>query len=217
MEITDLQALGLRAPATQSTEESAEDTFLTLMLAQLQNQDPMEPMENGDFLSQLAQFETAAGIDEMQQSFVQLGEAIFGGQSLQAASLIDRSVMVDANVAVLPEDGELVGAVQLPASSSNVFVEIHDPSGQLVHTMELGSQSSGETLFSWDGLLADGTTATPGSYTVSARAETEGALQAVSTTISSEVQSVLFDGAGGIVLSLANGMQVPFHQVQQIS
>ncbi len=217
MEIAELQALGLGAPSTQSTDESAEDTFLTLMLAQLQNQDPMQPMENGDFLSQLAQFETAAGIDEMQQSFVQLGEAIFGGQSLQAASMIDRSVMVDANVAVLPEGGELVGAVQLPTSSSNVFVEIHDPSGQLVHTMELGTQTSGETLFSWDGQLDDGTTAPPGSYTVSARAEAEGALNAVSTSISSEVQSVLFDGAGGIILSLANGMQVPFNQVQQIS
>src|SRR5690625_1502858 len=82
--------------------EIGQEDFLKLMVTQLQNQDPFSPMENGEFLAQIAQFTTATGIQELQQSFERFSSNIKTEQALQAASLVGRNVVVESDVGQLP-------------------------------------------------------------------------------------------------------------------
>jgi len=213
--ITDFSALGLGAPPTQTTGASSQDTFLTLMLTQLQNQDPMQPLESGEFLSQLAAFETAAGVDGLQTSVAQLNQSLYTSQALQASSLIGHEVLTSGSTATLGADGSISGFVQLPQSASPVEVQVKDASGAVVRTIELGSQAAGRVSFEWDGNDASGNRLPPGDYTLTCDITVDGATQAAEVLMSADVQSVTLSGYD-ILLNLAGGSQIPFSQVSEI-
>ena len=213
--ITDLSGLGLPSPATQVTGATSQDTFLTLMLTQLQNQDPMQPLESGEFLSQLAAFETAAGVDGLQTSVGQLNQSLYTSQALQASTLIGHNVLTDGSTATLRSEGSIEGYVHLPASASPVEVQIKDSSGVVVRTIDLGSQAAGRVPFEWDGTDASGNRVAPGDYTISCDIVVNGASQAADISTSAAVQSVTLSGAD-ILLNLAGGSQIPFSQVTEI-
>ena len=94
------------------------------MIAQFRNQDPFEPMDNGDFLGQLAQFGTVNGIEQLNSSFYDLSESIFSEQALQAANLVGHSVLARTDTAYLEGGGVLAGAIELASSASNVQIDI---------------------------------------------------------------------------------------------
>ncbi len=213
--ITDLSGLGLPAPSTQLTGATSQDTFLTLMLTQLQNQDPMQPLESGEFLSQLAAFETAAGVDGLQSSVGQLNQSFYTSQALQAATLIGHDVLTDGSTATLASEGSISGYVELPASASPVEVQIKDSSGAVVRTIDLGSQGAGRVTFEWDGTDASGDRMPAGDYTLSCDIVIDGATQAARISTSAAVQSVTLSGSD-IMLNLAGGSQIPFSQVTEI-
>jgi flagellar basal-body rod modification protein FlgD len=213
--IPDLSALGFTAPATQVTGQSSQDTFLTLMLTQMQNQDPMQPLQSGEFLSQLAAFETAAGVDGLQTSVTQLGQSMYTSQALQASSLIGHDVLTDGSIATLGAEGDLSGFIQLPQSASPVEVEVKDASGALVRRIDLGSQGAGRVAFEWDGTDEKGARVPPGQYTFSCNIPVDGGTQAATVLTAASVQSVTLDGYD-ILLNLASGTQVPFSQVNEI-
>ena len=213
--ITDFSALGLGVPPKQTTGASSEDTFLTLMLTQLQNQDPMQPLESGEFLSQLAAFETAAGVDGLQTSVAQLNQSLYTSQALQASSLIGHEVLTSGSTATLGADGSISGFVQLPQSASPVEVQVKDASGAVVRTIELGSQAAGRVSFEWDGNDASGNRLPPGDYTLTCDITVDGATQAAEVLMSADVQSVTLSGYD-ILLNLAGGSQIPFSQVSEI-
>ena len=213
--INDLSALGLAPPPTQITSESSQDTFLTLMLTQLQNQDPMQPLESGEFLSQLAAFETAAGVSGLQTSVAELNQSLYTSQALQASSLIGHEVLTGGSTATLGAEGSVSGFVQLPQSASPVEIEVKDASGAVVRKIDLGSQSAGRVAFEWDGNDADGNRLPPGDYTLACNIVVDGAPQAAQVLMSAEVQSVTLSGYD-ILLNLAGGSQIPFGQVNEI-
>jgi flagellar basal-body rod modification protein FlgD len=185
------------------------------MLTQLQNQDPMQPLESGEFLSQLAAFETAAGVDGLQTSVAQLNTSLYTSQALQASSLIGHEVLTDGSTATLGTEGSISGFVQLPQSASPVEVEVKDASGAVVRTIDLGSQAAGRVSFEWDGNDASGDRLPPGDYTLSCNIDVGGAEQAAQVLMSADVQSVTLSGYD-ILLNLANGSQIPFGQVSEI-
>jgi flagellar basal-body rod modification protein FlgD len=213
--ITDLSGLGLPGPASQVTGATSQDTFLTLMLTQLQNQDPMQPLESGEFLSQLAAFETAAGVDGLQTSVGQLNQSFYTSQALQAATLIGHDVLTDGSTATLPAEGSISGYVNLPASASPVEVQVKNSSGAVVRTIDLGSQAAGRVAFEWDGTDAAGTRMPAGDYTLACDIVVDGASQAAQISTSAAVQSVTLSGTD-IMLNLAGGSQIPFGQVTEI-
>jgi flagellar basal-body rod modification protein FlgD len=212
---SDLSGIGIGAPSQQLTGTGSQDTFMTLMLTQLQNQDPLKPLESGEFLSQLAAFETAAGVTELQSSLAQLNASMYENQALQAASLLGHDVLTEASTVTLGTEGSVEGFVRLPSSASPVRVEVHDASGELVRTIDLGSQPAGRTAFTWDGLDATGARLPPGEYTLSCDISVDGTTQAVSVLMAAEVESVMLDGYD-ILLNLADGSQIPFSQVTEI-
>jgi flagellar basal-body rod modification protein FlgD len=179
--------LALQQPATR--QSLGQEDFLRLMTAQLQNQDPFKPMENGEFLGQMAQFSTVSGIQELQTSFATLASSLSANQTLQAATLVGRSVLVPSSSGWLSEGEELRGAAFAP-SSGQVMVDIVDASGQTVRSLDLGTQPAGLASFSWDGLDDGGEAAAEGAYTLRARLVQGSSQTALETLAAGRVQSV---------------------------
>jgi flagellar basal-body rod modification protein FlgD len=213
--ISDLSALGMTPPTTQTSGTTSQDTFLTLMMTQLQNQDPMQPLQSGEFLSQLAAFETAAGVDGIQSSVGQLNQSLYTSQALQAASLLGHNVLTDGSTVTLGDTNSVSGFVDLTESASPVEVQVKDASGAVVRTLDLGSQAAGRASFEWDGTDTAGNRLPPGQYTLSCDVSVNGATEAATVLTSAAVQSVTLDGAD-ILLNLAGGSQIPFSQVTEI-
>jgi len=193
--------------------------FLTLMLAQLKNQDPTSPVDSNQFLNQLASLSTVQGITQLNTSFGSLSSSLVSSQALQASSLLGHQALVSSKTANLAANGSVSGAVDVPQTTSLAVVNISDGSGALVRQINLGAQSTGLANFSWDGKLQDGSQAPAGQYTLSAQfaGATSGAT-AAATYVNGVVQSVTM-GAGqtGLTLNVSGLGSVPFSGVKQIS
>ena len=126
-----------------------QEDFLKLMTAQLQNQDPFAPMDNGDFIAQMAQFSTVTGITEINNNLTNLGSKLEPNRVATAAQFLGHSVLVPGQVASPDDKGEIHGVVDLPGYSNDVGLTFTSTSGEIVHTMNLGSNEKGLVGFSW--------------------------------------------------------------------
>lgn len=218
-DVAVFQELGLMPTAqagARKTELGQED-FLHLMTTQLKNQDPFKPMENGEFMGQLAQFGTVSGIEEVRAELQNLSGSLVSNQALQAAAMLGRQVLVPGNQAVLGADGTVSGAVELTNSVSNLNIGIYDLSGQLIRNVSLGNQSPGMVTFNWDGLATDGSAVPPGRYAIRAEAISGGINEAYDVMLSDTVQSVSLPAAGQpLTLELAALGDVSFTDIRQI-
>lgn len=213
-----LDNLGL-SRKTANNEKNSElgaDAFMKLMLTQMQNQDPLSPMENGDFLAQIAQFSTVSGVKELNSSFAQLSVAMQSNQALQASTLVGRTVLVPSGKAVLNTGADVAGTVFTPVSSINVSVGVYDEAGQLVKTIRLGEQPAGDIEFTWDGTKEDGTVAPAGTYELKAEAAYGEETQALETFVYDQVHSVDLGYGQGIRVNLAELGTANFGDVIQI-
>lgn len=197
-------------------ESLGQAEFLKLMTTQLQNQDPMKPMENGDFLAQIAQFSTVQGIGDLNSNFSALSDSLVSSQALQATNLVGHQVLAPTGVAALKTGGSISGTVELPSASGEVVVNVLDQSGQVVRRLELGSQAAGSVEFQWDGLKNDGQYAGEGNYFLSAEASIDGQFETVDTLLVSEVRSVTLSNSGGLLLDLDGIGALDFSEVRQI-
>lgn len=208
---------GPNAPARSAPRLGQED-FFKLLITQLRNQDPLRPLASGEFLSQIAQFSTVAGIQDLQRSFVQLAGSLYSNQALQASALVGRTVYVPGPEVALADDGSGVsGRIELAASATGLSVGIYDSAGQLVRRLALGPQPAGTIAFHWDGLTEAGTPAAAGRYRIKAEALIAGQSVAVDSLVAARVESVTLARAGQeITLNLAGLGPVDFAQVRQI-
>jgi len=166
----------------KSTAEEMQDRFLTLLMAQIRSQDPLNPMENAEFTSQLAQMNTVNGIEKLNSTLSTLLSGYNEAQAMQAAVMIGKNVMVPGNIlplAAMPEGDDAVrqsslGGLILAGSADEVTVTIKDASGKTVQTQSLGAQSAGSLYFAWDGKDADGNDVDAGNYTFSVEAKIGG-------------------------------------------
>lgn len=217
--IDAIQQLGLNAAEVISPkkQELGQDQFLKLMTAQLTHQDPTKPMENGDFLGQMAQFSTVEGIGDLQQSFQAFASSMTSSQALEASGLVGRSVAIPSEQGVLSLNEPLSGSLQLDKATDHAVVNIIDQNGEIMKTLDLGNQSAGVTHFQWDGMRNDGSYATPGVYTIEAQATIDGENTAVKTLVSATVESVdLGNAQRGVILNLGQLGRVEFSQVKQV-
>jgi flagellar basal-body rod modification protein FlgD len=206
------------ANAASATTLGGTD-FLTLMLAQLKNQDPTSPVDSNTFLSQLASLSEVQGITQLNTQFTAMSNSLVSGQALQASSLLGHQALVSSSTATLAANGATVtGAVNVPQTSSSVTLDISNSSGVLVQQLDLGAQSAGMADFTWNGKQGDGSQAPAGEYTLAANVAGVGSGTAVGTYVNGTVQSVTM-GAGttGLTLNVSGLGSVPFANVQQIS
>jgi flagellar basal-body rod modification protein FlgD len=222
MDMNPYSSIGLAT--SQSVAEQAknnrkslgQDEFLKLMTTQLRNQDPMEPMDNGEFLAQIAQFGTVNGVNELLGSFQNLSASLQSSQALQASNLIGRRVLVEHDEGYLPVNGVMQGAAQV-TNTADVAVNIYDMSGQVVNRINLGQQSPGLVAFSWDGSTLSGGPAAPGRYRVEIEATRFGETEALSPMVVSNVTSLTLGGIGReMQVELEHLGQFNFSQVNQI-
>ncbi len=215
--ILDIYGVDQTQQDEASRNEMGQEEFFELMVTQLQNQDPLNPADSNEFFSQVAQFSTVTGIQDMQASFEQMAETLQSSQALQASTLVGRDVLISGSDGLLATDGELSGAVDLAESTTDLALNFYDSTGQLVRQLSLGSQQSGLVEFTWDGLDDNGERALAGAYSVGASIVVDGSTYAADTLIANRVDSVtLGGGAAGMQLNLSTGGSVDLSQVKQI-
>jgi flagellar basal-body rod modification protein FlgD len=214
----DLASLQLASSATsKAKKELGQEDFLALMIQQLKNQDPLKPMENGEFIGQMAQFSTVSGIAEMSKSIAGLTDAFNSGQALQAASMVGRTVLTEASSGMFSGTKPLSGAVELPYGTSSAVVRVYSNAGELVRELPLGTQQAGLSNFTWDGTMANGQPAPAGRYKVTAGIENPAGDTALTTYLASKVESVTLAGDGsGSQIRTDSGATVRLSQVKAV-
>ncbi|MFA7505389.1 MAG: flagellar hook capping FlgD N-terminal domain-containing protein [Burkholderiaceae bacterium] len=198
--------------------ENSEDKFLTLLVAQMRNQDPLNPLDNAQVTSQLAQINTVRGIEKLNTSMGTLVDRLGAQGALDAAGLIDREVLAEGDAMTIGEEGEpssLAAAFELPAAAADVSLQVFDEAGLVVADMPLGGMPAGVHPFEWDGRDADGEALDPGTYyfQVSAMNE-EGQVNAVPLA-PSRVVGVTRNGSS-FDLELASGLLVDRDSVRGV-
>lgn len=212
-----LESLAIKSDETKkSNQDLGQEEFLELMVAQLNNQDPTKPMENAEFLGQLAQFGTVNGITELQTSVNSLATSLQSNQALQASTMVGRTVSVPTSSINLTAGEAVKGAVSLSANSSQVTLNVKDESGQTVKELSLGAQSAGDVNFTWDGTDDSGSALPDGVYTFIAEANIDGDQIAMGTQMQARVNSVTLSGTNGPVLNLAGIGAVSISDVKEI-
>ncbi len=187
---------GTPKPAGPKSDELGQEQFLNLMLTQFRNQNPPNPQDPTEFLSQLAQVTNVAGISEMKQSMVRLADSLYAGQALQAASVVGRNVLAPSDFATVAAGGGTSGAVDLPVSTQSGFIRITDATGALVREIPLGPRAAGLARFEWDGRTNAGQPVAAGTYTLAAGYRDGDQAVGADTYISKRVSSVALGGDG---------------------
>lgn len=204
------QAKAATDPAA-ATQEAA-DRFLTLLVTQLRNQDPLNPLDNAQVTTQLAQLSTVTGINRINETLVALAQAQSADRTLQAAALVGHDVTIDGNAIAL-SDGEASGGFDLASAATQVSVTISDAAGNPVRTLTLGAQAAGGGRFAWDGKTDAGAAAAPGRYTFSVTATNAQGVVAATTSTLARVTGVVA-GADGPRLLLGSLGEVAIDAVR---
>jgi len=192
-----------------------KNEFLELLVAQMNNQNPLEPQENGEFIGQLAQFSTVEGVEKLNSSMETILSGYQSSQALQASSLVGRKVIVPADKAVVDTSETFKASLVLPVSSNNVYVNVYDDTGAVVSRVNLGQQEAGNVSFMWDGKDSSGNTLPPGTYKFEAQATYDGETKGLYTLLPANVDSVTLGGSE-LQLNLAGLGSVPLSHVQVI-
>jgi flagellar basal-body rod modification protein FlgD len=206
-------AAGKNNGVTTATE--LNDRFLKLLVAQMNNQDPLNPLDNAQVTSQMAQINTVSGINNLNDTVTQLLTQFNTLASMQAAQLTGRSVLVEGNTLALPASGTAVGGVQLDQAADTVNVDIKDAAGNVVRTLQLGKQDAGVTRFDWDGRASSGDTAPAGNYTFSVTAKA-GSTSVTATALAARQVSGVRTDNGTVELVFAGGGSAAYTDIKQI-
>ncbi len=188
---------GVSTPASASTTaaasvDPAQSNFMKLLVAQMQNQDPLSPMDNAQMTSQLAQLNTVSGINQLNTTLASALSSLQATQTMQASSLIGREVLVPGTTLQLSE-GQAKMGVDLEQSADSLKLTVLDSAGQALRSIDLGPQPAGSSQLVWDGATDAGTTVADGRYSFKLEALRNG--QSVTATALSAAQ------VGGVSLS----------------
>ena len=200
---------------TGSGADAAHDRFMTLLVTQMKNQDPLNPLDNAQVTSQLAQLSTVTGIDKLNNTMQAMMAATQAAQSLQAASMIGHGVLVPGTSVAL-SGGKAVFGTELSAPADAVQVTIADGAGNPVRVLDLGARAEGSVALTWDGKTASGASAPDGHYQVQVSATRGGQKVTANALAFGEVISVS-TGSGGAKLNLTGHTgPVSMNDVRQI-
>ncbi len=211
--IDNLFSAGAGAPAgTVQQDANGADRFLKLLVTQLQNQDPLNPMDNAQITSQMAQINTVTGIEKLNTGLQGLTAQFMQMQALQGASLVGRDVTVTGD-RLAAVDGKGQGGLSLPGPADAVRVEILNPAGVVVDTMSLGALGSGRHGFEWPATgVAD-----PSGHTFRIAATLGASPVAATPLMLDRVKAVSVDGSAGLMLELARSGQVAYGDVHALN
>jgi flagellar basal-body rod modification protein FlgD len=210
---------GASTPTTETQAKSQTLTqadFLSLMTAQLKNQDPFSPVDNTQMVAQMAQFSSVAGISQMNSTLTAIADKLGGTSASDALGYVGRTVLTAGNIAYARASGGIQGAVQIGGDATDVAVAIHGADGSLLKTMSLGPQDKGTVTFDWDGKTDAGADAGSGPFTVTAYAQNNGATIASQPLVWAPVAAVSMPSSGEPQLTLPGIGQIPVSDVVEV-
>lgn len=208
-----LNSMNGTSTATSSTQE-AQDRFMKLLVTQMKNQDPLNPLDNAQVTSQLAQLSTVTGIDKLNTTVESLITNVQSSQALQATNMIGHNVLVSGSSTTLSGGSGLFG-IELPASASSVTVTIRDSAGNAVRTMALGAVEAGTYPLQWDGKNDQGVAAADGTYKFEVSAKSSGQAVAATTLSMAQVAGVS-NSTQGVQLKLSDATSIGLSDIKQI-
>lgn len=199
---------------TSSTTSAADmqNQFLTLLVAQLQNQDPTSPMDNAQLTSQMAQISTVSGIEKLNDTVSSVTSQFNQMQMLQGSSLIGHTVLTEGNSLAMTEEGQATAAFELAGKAANVTITITSASGELVDTVEMSGLDAGRNYFTWDGSEYTGDKSQL-KYSVKAT-NGDAAVKVTPLTASNVVAATVSNGK--LVLELGSGSTVDYSSVKSV-
>jgi flagellar basal-body rod modification protein FlgD len=209
-----LAAINPSQTTTTSAAVASQDQFLKLLVTQMQNQDPLNPLDNSQLTSQLAQLSTVSGIQQVNATLQSVISSFQTSQTLQAASMIGHGVMVNGSSMSLSNGSALFG-VELPSNASSVNVTVLDANGQPVHSFDVGAQQAGLLPLQWDGTTDSGAKAADGAYSFKVTA-LEGSQVVNAQTLSYGQVASVSSSAQGVKLTVPGLGQVNISDVLQI-
>ncbi|CAH1195680.1 flagellar biosynthesis, initiation of hook assembly [Candidatus Nitrotoga sp. BS] len=212
--ISSLNANSNSASNTKTTAADTEDRFLKLLVTQMRNQDPLNPMDNAQVTSQLAQLSTVTGIDKLNATLQALSDSMSLGQSLSATSMIGHGVLISGSSITL-NDGKAIAGIELTQPADSVKVLIQDVAGNLISTLQMGPQKAGVTALAWDGQTDAGTPAVNGTYKFSVEAILDGNKVDANALTFGMVNAVT-PGVNGATLDVGTAGSVAMSAVKQI-
>lgn len=204
--------------AETGTSSLGKDSFLQLLVTQLNNQNPLDPQDNTQFVSQLAQFSSLESMENLDTTLGSFYSSFQSSQALQASSLVGRSVIVASGKAQLDDPtAGVAGTLVMPSAGDGTAVKIYDADGDLVRTIDMGTQKSGNIDFKWDGKDDSGNLVDAGAYTFKATSTIDGTSTALTTYLPATVNSVtLGQNGASMTLNLAGIGAVPASSIQTI-
>lgn len=205
---------GTKQKTAASQTSDTQDRFLTLLVTQLKNQDPLNPLDNAQVTTQLAQLNMASGIETLNATLSKLLDVYGSGQAMQAASMIGKNVLVPGNNIPL-QSGAAVAGVGLATAADKVTVKITDAAGNLVATQDLGARQAGSFLFAWDGKTDSGGQAADGNYRFTVEA-VQGGKAAAADALQIGTVNAVVRNTTGFTLDLGAQGTVDFQNVKEI-
>jgi flagellar basal-body rod modification protein FlgD len=200
-------------PANMQISESG---FLQLITTQMQSQNPLQPSDPTQFLSQLEGMSEVSSMQNVQTSIDSLTSSMQASQMLSGTSLLGHSILAAGNSVSLSSGGAVNGAVTAPAGASGLTVSVTDPSGALVKSFAVAPQSSGLTPFTWDGTNSAGSAMPAGQYNIAVTAAVGGTSQSVNPMVVSQVMSVTIDPSTQTLDLNTNNGTVPLSSVASV-
>ena len=209
---------GTTGNATTGATSLGKDAFLKLLVTQMENQNPLDPQDNSEFVAQLAQFSSLETMQNLSTSVDAIGGMYQSSQALQASSLVGRTVTVESGSTYIEGGKGINGAMVLPGPSTLTTVKVYDSKGIMVRTLDIGEKKAGEQSFSWDGKDEEGTPLESGKFSIVATGSIDGKSTVLKTVLPDKVASVTMGSLGSPVsLNLADGTSVSLSKIHKIS
>jgi flagellar basal-body rod modification protein FlgD len=203
--------------AKKTSEDMGKQDFLTLFTAQLQNQNPLEPVKNEAFVAQLAQFSQLEALTNMQTSLDTFVTSMSGERMLGSAALIGKKVAVTDTPTQLQSGSVMEGTLDLPLGASGIQVNVHDSQGRLVQELIAGPQMPGNMPFVWDGKDAAENPVPSGLYRLTATAVINGQSQKVPVSTLSTVRAITTNpGNGSVSVEVDGGKSMLLTDVKRV-
>jgi flagellar basal-body rod modification protein FlgD len=206
------------AASLQNSASSAQDlenNFLTMLVTQMNNQDPLNPMDNSQLTSQLAQISTVSGLQTMNATLTQLLQQTSASRAMNSASLIGHTVMVPGSQVTVASGKPSGFGVDLPSTADAVTVNVLDQNGTVVRTIDMKGQTAGVHDIAWDGKNDAGVAVPDGAYTFKVNATANGTSVQPVALAYGQVQAVSGD-TNGVLVDMGNGQSAGVDDIRRI-
>lgn len=204
--------------ADDSNQKLSQEDFFSMLTEQLANQDPTKPVDNDQMVAQMTSFTMADGISQLNDKFESFASSMTSNQALQASGLIGQQVLLQGDVAYMASEGQGVSGVVInDATTQNMEITIENESGEIIKSINAGTQAAGNVEFAWDGKNSKGELLPAGNYVVKANGDVAGKALQLVTAVNRHVDSVSLAGSSqGIILNLDGDVSVKLDDVIQL-